>query len=141
MAGHWQRATHDRAGPTRTFAGRTSTIAVARHFAAESAAALGCDDDVRARLALVVSELASNAVEASHDDYTVGIDPTGDGSVVVTVTNHADRPDIPDRDDWGPHQPLATRGRGLGIVEHLATGVEVAAHPSAVTVTVLVSPA
>lgn len=141
MAGQWQRETHDRAGATRTFAGRTSTIAVARRFAADAAGALGCDADVGARLALVVSELASNAVEASHDDYTVTVDPTGNGSVVVTVTNHADGPDIPDRDDWGPHQPLAARGRGLGIVEHLAAGVEVAAAPSAVTVTVLVSPA
>jgi anti-sigma regulatory factor (Ser/Thr protein kinase) len=127
-------------GFSQEFAGRTNTIAAARHFAAESAADLGSDSDLETRVALVVSELASNAVQASEETYSVHIQRTDGGDMVITVTNRTDAPDLPPRSSWGPSEPLATRGRGLGIVEHLASGVAVDVDPPSVTITAVLSP-
>lgn len=140
MAGPCEETARRRSASVREFAARTNTIAAARHFAMETVDVLGFDPEFGSRIALVVSELASNAVEASDDSYSVLIEPTDDGDVVVVVTNRSDDPSLPDREQWGPDEPLATRGRGLGIVEHLAAGVAVEVDPPSVTITAVLSP-
>ena len=81
------------------------------------------DGDTRSRAALVVSELASNAVQASPGrDFRVALRRTPVG-VRITVANRAPDAELPDREDWGPDDVLAPTGRGLAIVDALCFNV------------------
>jgi anti-sigma regulatory factor (Ser/Thr protein kinase) len=101
-----------------SFAGVPASVARARRFVAAMLA--GDHGDLCDAAALVVSELASNAVSHCAKDFTVAID---DGTDVVRVTVT----------DEGPGRPVIRRpsptelhGRGLQIVRELsdAWGVE-----------------
>jgi anti-sigma regulatory factor (Ser/Thr protein kinase) len=73
---------------------------------------------------LVLSELATNAVQASDgSDYQVAYQRIDGHSIEVSVANWVGRSTIPPRQHWGPDDPLARRGRGLEIVESLADSV------------------
>lgn len=96
----------------------------------------GFDHDLQGRAALVVSELATNAVQASPGiTYCVQLRRVGDRSATLVVTSHTNFQRPPPRQHWGPASPLAARGRGLMIVEQLADEVEVGL-PSGDTVVV-----
>lgn len=108
----------------RAYDGITSTLCVARRDLVGWLAARGFDEDLRDRAALVLSELATNAVQAAPGrDYDVRVHEGRNGSAVVTVTSHTDYGRPPPRDQWGPVTPLALRGRGLLIVDELADEV------------------
>ncbi len=69
--------------------------------------------------ALVVSELASNAIEAAPGrDYKLRVGVSRDGKVEVSVRNHS-RAEFPESAGSLP-PPWAPRGRGLAIVEALS---------------------
>lgn len=127
----------------REFAGATATVASARAMVDDWLDRQRAPDELRERAALVVSELASNAVQASPQrPYEVRVGPdAAPGSVVIAVMNAAPVAAIPDRDDWGPDSPLAHRGRGLAIVDAVADAVAIdESGPGRVVVTARLSP-
>ena len=115
-------------GVVEVFAGSTATVGPARKLADAWLAGRGASADLCERVALVVSELASNAVQAAPGrPYELRVGPGREpGTVTVSVVNEAIRSDVPSRDERGPDHPLAPRGRGLFIVEALARSVAVA---------------
>ncbi len=120
----------------RLYDGTTRTLRNARHDVVGALNAHLPDGDLQARAELVVSELATNAIEASPGvAYGVRVSLAGDGSVVVAVTSRTRRDGLPPRSAWGPTQPRAPRGRGLLIVGELTDEVEVD-QPDAGTVVV-----
>jgi anti-sigma regulatory factor (Ser/Thr protein kinase) len=86
------------------------------------------DDDTRARLATLTSEVVTNAVLHARTSFTVTVTrlPTG---IRVAVTDRNDQPVL--RKTYGPTSPT---GRGLHIVEALADrwGIDPAADGKAV---------
>lgn len=94
-----------------------------RHFLRAQFSPGSCDPEVEF-LALMLSELATNAVQHAETDFEVAIwvTPDADGrSVLVRVSDQA--PGLPVPQEPQAHEP---HGRGLRIVESLAAawGVE-----------------
>lgn len=109
----------------RSYGGTTGTLRTARNEVGAWLAAHGLNGDLRDRVALVLSELASNAVQASPGvPYGVRVSAV-DGSVVVAVTSKTNSGRPPPKERWGPATLLATRGRGLLIVDELSDDVVV----------------
>jgi anti-sigma regulatory factor (Ser/Thr protein kinase) len=111
---------------SRSYDGNSSTLRVARNDAVGWWMQQDVDQDVQSRAALVLSELATNAVQTSPDStYSVRLTVSDDRSAVVAVTSHTEFELPPPRDQWHPHSVLAPRGRGLMIVDALADDVAV----------------
>ncbi len=107
----------------RRFPAACVSVRAARHFLLEHLRGNG-DEDLDP-LALMLSELATNAVEHADTAFEVGIAVTPEAqgrSVQVRVTDEA--PGFPVPQQPAPDRP---RGRGLRIVESLADawGIEV----------------
>ncbi|MDX6538467.1 MAG: hypothetical protein QOI71_77 [Gaiellales bacterium] len=86
----------------------------ARRFAVETLAGLVCEE-VIADAALIVTELATNAVQHARSDFTVAVASSG-GVVRIEVQDEsttAPKARIP--------SPLATGGRGLSLVDAVAS--------------------
>lgn len=101
-----------------SFACDPAEIATAREFAVASVPDASLGDALR----LAVSELATNAVIHARTPFTVRVVRHGGGGTVrVSVTDHST--DLPVRQE---RRPDAAGGRGIAIVEHLASewGVE-----------------
>jgi anti-sigma regulatory factor (Ser/Thr protein kinase) len=110
----------------REYDGTASTLRSARHDVVRALSAHQPDKDLQARAELVVSELATNAIQASPDvPYGVRVSLAGDGSVVVAITSSLHDDGLPPRSAWRPTHPAAPRGRGLLIVTELTDEVEV----------------
>lgn len=122
-----------------TYPPKPSSVAVARADVMSWLDSLGgFSDDGRDRIALVVSELVTNAVEASptdHDNVHVALAWHDDEALRLTVTNLNSGPAVPDTSRWKPAEPWAERGRGLGIVAALADRVAVATVNDEVSIT------
>lgn len=119
------RPAHRRDTLDRPYHGDTLSLRAARADVAEWLDARGADDDLRARVALVLSELASNAVQAAPGvPYNVRV-ATIDESVIVTVTSKSNNGRPPPRENWGPASLMAVSGRGLLIVDELSDDVVV----------------
>ncbi len=94
------------------FSASVPSVAAARRFAASTLADYPAP--LKAQVVLMVSELATNAVQHAHSGFTVTIEEDA-GSIRVTV-----------RDAGGGHPqvrapgPTELRGRGLMIVEAIA---------------------
>jgi anti-sigma regulatory factor (Ser/Thr protein kinase) len=85
-------------------------------------------------LAVVLSELLTNAVESGTRD-AIGLEiRVGSARAEVSVTNGLLNGGIPPRHEWGPVDVLAHRGRGLAIVEAMAHEVVVERGDDVVTV-------
>jgi anti-sigma regulatory factor (Ser/Thr protein kinase) len=94
------------------------------------------DEELLERAELVLSELASNAVQASPGTpYKLRLALDADGSLVMALTSHTRNGGPPPRGPWGPSFVLAPSGRGLMIVDELSEGVDVE-QPSEDTVVV-----
>lgn len=107
-------------------ASATTSVGVARRRIDRWLSAQGAAAELRDRVAVVVSELVTNAVEASADGFAVRADqPDAPGGVRLRVTNRAEPGAIPPRADWGADSLMAERGRGLAIVAHLCESVSV----------------
>ena len=105
-------------GDERAFEADPGAIGAARSFVTSRD---GVDGELADSLALVTSELASNAVLHARTPFVVRVG-TVDGHVRVSVFDHSAR--LPER---RPHGPDSVTGRGLAIIESLADvwGVEV----------------
>lgn len=92
-----------------------SSARAARRFVAEAIDEDGFGGDVDTVL-LLVSEVVSNAVRHAGTPFELTVD-VGRSEVYVTVVDHdtTRRPEVQEQD------PEATSGRGLFIVEQLAT--------------------
>lgn len=110
----------------REYDGTTGTLRVARRDVVRCLRAHTTDPDLENRVALVVSELATNAIQASPGNaYDLSVSLLVDGSVVMTVTSSSEFTVPPPRDTWGPATAIAPSGRGLLIVDRLTDGVDV----------------
>ncbi|HET9730894.1 MAG TPA: MEDS domain-containing protein [Acidimicrobiia bacterium] len=98
---------------TRRFRGTARAPGLARRFVAETLRAWRLED-VLDDCAVVVSELATNAVMHAHSDFTVTVSRTVDG-VRVSVADGDDTAPIAGNTD-----PWALGGRGLQLVAALA---------------------
>lgn len=118
---------------SRTFDGSTSTLAEARQMVADtlSGAFVAAESIERARL--VVSELASNAIEfAPGVDYTVTVECAERAiAFSITVRSRADLADIPADGTLATDEPghLVLRGRGLAIVRTLSQSMTFSQNP------------
>jgi anti-sigma regulatory factor (Ser/Thr protein kinase) len=117
--------------PVHRFAPSAGSVPAVRRFVSDSLA--GVDESQREIVLLVVSELATNAVLHSGTDFEVNVDTSGD-DVRVEVS------------DAGPGEPVmlepppeAPHGRGLQIVNGLASSWGVTPGPAPAGKTVWVS--
>jgi anti-sigma regulatory factor (Ser/Thr protein kinase) len=104
---------------SESFPPTPEAVRAARHFVQRAVGEAG--DDVRESVIMLTSELVTNAVIHARTDLEVTVRCLDDGSVRVDVWDANSRMPQP------CHAPLdATTGRGLGIVESLASawGVE-----------------
>ncbi len=110
----------------RVYSGTSGTLRDARNDVVGWLEQHGVEDDLVDRAALVVSELATNAVQASPgSDYGVQLSLDRDRSATISVTSHTDYEQPPPPEHWGPPSLLAPRGRGLLIVSELSQDVAV----------------
>jgi anti-sigma regulatory factor (Ser/Thr protein kinase) len=110
----------------RRYEGATAVVNGVRLDIDAWLSAQAADDDTRARAALVVSELVSNAVQASPSrPFYLRACRRDRGAITLTVTNRAENAKIPPRCDWGPDDLLSPGGRGLAIVDSLCEEVTI----------------
>jgi len=110
----------------REYQGTTDTLRSARTEVGDRLADRCLGLDIRERAELVVSELASNAVQAAPGSpYRLLVAIESDESVVIALTSTASQGGPPPRAEWGPSNVLAPTGRGLLIVDELSDAVNV----------------
>ena len=109
----------------RDYVGDYATLRSARREVVEFLAEQGVDEETRERAALIVSELTSNAIQASpglvYNLEVVRVDDTA----AISVRNRPSGRFPPPREQWRPPKEvslreLSPRGRGLSIVESLS---------------------
>ncbi|MGZ4673771.1 MAG: ATP-binding protein [Ilumatobacteraceae bacterium] len=110
----------------RDYEGEAATLRVARRDVLAWLTDVGADESTKERAALIVSELATNALQASPGRmYRVRVALDGDGCASISVRNHTTGGRPPARDRWQFADRSALRGRGLAIVTSLAEEVSV----------------
>lgn len=120
----------------REYAGNSGTLHEVRSDVVASLRSSIVDPDLEERAQLVVSELATNAIQASPGRrYGLVVHVGSDHSVVVQVISKSERGAPPVREAWGPETATALSGRGLLIVGKLSDEVEIA-QPESGTVVV-----
>jgi anti-sigma regulatory factor (Ser/Thr protein kinase) len=106
--------------------GSSATLRQARNDVTSWLHGHGIDAEMQDRAALVVSELATNAVQAAPGaEYNVHGTLYTDGEVVVTVVSCTTFEQPPPREHWGPPSTYSESGRGLMIVDDLSANVQV----------------
>lgn len=122
------------AGAT-TFEPDMANVGSARRFVREQLAghapAAVVDD-----LALVTSELVTNAFEHGSPEPVALRVAVNAGSAAVTVTSRGDGERIPAVDQWATATSEQLSGRGLGIVRAIADDIDVQRSSGSVTITV-----
>jgi anti-sigma regulatory factor (Ser/Thr protein kinase) len=120
----------------RDYAGNSGTLRDVRSDVVASLRSSIIDPDLQERAQLIVSELATNAIQASPGRrYGLVVHVAPDRSVVLQITSTGGQHALPSRDAWGPESASAVRGRGLMIVGALSEEVEIA-QPASGTVVV-----
>jgi anti-sigma regulatory factor (Ser/Thr protein kinase) len=118
---------------TWTFPATTAAIGDARDVVRSWLTTRGCAAGTVDDLELVCSELVSNAIQ--HADGVSSLSVTLDDRCAgLSVRHRGDPSDIPPPQDWGPAEPEALSGRGLGIVAALADEIRVHHHADLVTI-------
>jgi serine/threonine-protein kinase RsbW len=103
---------------------RPADVSDARHAVATFLAARGVSSMVVDDMELVTSELVTNAIVHGRRG-SIGVEVDTEGEIVVTVSNLGPAELIPPIDEWRAVSPLASSGRGLGIVRRLCDDVAV----------------
>ena len=120
----------------RAYEGAATTLRSARRDVLAWLSARGADEDAKQRAALIVSELATNAVEASPGrNYRIQVALVDDDLATISVRNPAGSTQPSDRQRWKLADPSALRGRGLAIVDSLSEGVTIDSDSGDVVVT------
>ena len=119
----------------RTFEPDMANVRLARRFVREHLAGRA-PADVVDDLALVTSELVTNAFEHGTPEPVALEVAVNAGSVMVTVTSRGEATLIPAVDDWATAPAERLNGRGLGIVRALADAIDVKRSRDAVAITV-----
>lgn len=110
----------------RNYEGEAATLRVARRDVLTWLTDLGADEATKERAALIVSELATNALQASPGRmYRVRVVLDGDDRASISVRNHTSGGRPPARERWQLADRSSLRGRGLAIVTSLAEEVTV----------------
>src|SRR3954462_3559844 len=115
------------------YAGDLATLRSARRHVVDWFEEQGVDGDMKERAALIVSELTSNAVQASPGvPYSVEVTDEN-GFASITVRNYPGGQSPPPREKWRAAaqlslKDLSPRGRGLLIVESLSDGLTIEHH-------------
>jgi anti-sigma regulatory factor (Ser/Thr protein kinase) len=110
----------------REYRGTTDTLRQARSEVGGWLAARHLGSDLRERAELIVSELASNAVQAAPGTpYRVRVAVDSDESVTIALTSEGSDGGPPPRALWGPSSVFAETGRGLLVVDQLSDNVRV----------------
>lgn len=113
----------------RVFPGETASLDAARTAVADFLRDHGTSDQVVELARLIVSELASNAVQfAPANDYSVVVEvdtTAGAGAIGVRSAGSASLISGRDLDELDSPGDLALRGRGLGIVRTVSDGFHV----------------
>ena len=99
---------------TRGFIGTTQGPRLARRFVSETLQRWGLDD-LLDDAALIVSELATNAVVHACSDFTVALSRRGDGVLIAVADSSVDSPQSR-YPGW-----MAAGGRGLRVVDTIAS--------------------
>lgn len=111
----------------------TGSVTAARHAFDAWLRGTSASEDERADLAIVISELASNAIEGASDGTGEIRASVHDGHVELEVTNRVDG-DQEDALRWDLDDPLRGGGRGLLIVRAYTDSMEVHSTPDTVVV-------
>ena len=120
----------------RDYDGEPATLRAARRDVLTWLSARGADEETKQRAALIVSELATNALQASPGrPYNVSVTMTDDQCAEIAVRNHTSGGVPPERERWRFAEPSSLRGRGLAIVSSLSEDVVVCADNGEVAVT------
>jgi anti-sigma regulatory factor (Ser/Thr protein kinase) len=110
----------------RDYRGDLATLRAARRDVVEWLTEQGADEGTKERAALIVSELTSNAIQASPGStYNVNIARIDADSASISVRNTDTGGRPPAREEWRPShelslRELSERGRGLAIVDSLS---------------------
>jgi anti-sigma regulatory factor (Ser/Thr protein kinase) len=127
---------HESAGFNRDYAGDAVTLRSARRDVADWLTHHRADNDTLERASLIVSELASNAIQASPGSpYQLRLVSVGNDFVALSITNQTGGSIPPDRSNRRAADPSALRGRGLSIVDSLSDDLTIEAGTVAVVVT------
>ena len=97
----------------RDYAGNPHTLRDLRNDVAASLQSSTVDPDVEERARLVVSELATNAIQASPGQrYGLVVRIRSDRSVVVRITSFGEHHTLPSREAWVPKPRPRSVGEG-----------------------------
>jgi anti-sigma regulatory factor (Ser/Thr protein kinase) len=122
-----------------TYPGEAATLSRARHDVLACLRKWGADESVMDRAALIVSELATNALQASPgSEYGVQISRVDSKFAAIAVRNTTSGTVPPPPEHWQPVDHTALRGRGLSIVSALSDDVTVENLDGEVIVTALI---
>lgn len=122
----------------REYAGHTVTLRSARRDVVDWLAECEADGDTIERASLIVSELASNAIQAAPGvPYQLRLVTANPDAVELSIRNRTGGGVPPPRGKWRPVDELAIRGRGLSIVDALSDELTVEVVGDEVIVTAL----
>lgn len=120
----------------REYIGELSTLHAVRRDVARFLTEQGADAATLERASLIASELASNAIQASPGrPYQLRAWSGSPGVVSLSIRNHDAISTPPPRASWPPRDALASRGRGLSIVDSLSEEVTVETEGNEIIVT------
>ena len=120
----------------RDYDGEPTSLRATRRDVLAWLSARGAGEETKQKAALIVSELATNALQASPGHtYHVSVVMTDDHCAEIAVRNHTTGGLPPDRDRWTFAEPSSLRGRGLAIVSSLSEDVVVSSGNDDVVVT------
>lgn len=118
------------------YAGDAPTLRAARLDVADFLLGFGASTQTVEQASLVVSELASNAIQVAPGlPYHVSIRIVEPNAVALSVRNCGLGSVPPARGKWRPIDELSSRGRGLSIVDAVSDEVTVELDGDEVTVT------
>jgi anti-sigma regulatory factor (Ser/Thr protein kinase) len=124
----------------RRYPGDRDSLRRARRECSAWASTVLGDPTLTDNMALIVGELAANAVQAAPGvEFEVSIVRNGDAAIDVSVRNAGRAAMLPPQ-PWRAPPATAPHGRGLAIVSSLADAVNVAEDDSTLTVTATMTP-
>jgi anti-sigma regulatory factor (Ser/Thr protein kinase) len=127
---------HESAALNREYAGDAVTLRSARHDVVAWLNQHQADSDTIEQASLIVSELASNAIQAAPGiSYQLRLLRVGDDFAELSVTNRTSGTHPPSRNDRRLADASALRGRGLSIVDSLSDEVTIETVAADVVVT------